>query len=413
MAAVRFLVAIAGLALSGSVLGLLASDAAAQAVGTGNVIVDRVERTVADHDQAVRYHISQADCLSADATRFPYTLSNLDGVLSFEVWLGEGSANCADLGARNGSGDQAQCRPVHEIGDPEDDGEIVITSRSIAETGLGYTNCVDEGDDTEPHNVSLFFMLIRDVALDVPAEDYAQWTETKVDLLGPKPPDSITLIASDEAIEVEYEVDAGQEDTSGYRFYCDDGTLAATDATASSSSTGTSTATGGGDGGGGAGGGDGGAAASTTATSTSTASTGSTSAETGSGGGEGSSCVGNALVEGGTVDPAWRSCGSVDDGATPSGVATGLENGTTYAVAVVAVDDLGNVGKLSEVECAEPFPVDDFYELYRAAGGEAGGGFCSLTEVGAPIVGRALAALGVAGAGLALAMRRRRRRRAR
>jgi len=45
-------------------------------------------------------------------------------------------------------------------------------------------------------------------------------------------------------------------------------------------------------------------------------------------------------------------------------------------------DKVGNVGRLSLLACGTPEPVDDFYEIYRKAGGEAGGGFCGMCAVG-------------------------------
>src|SRR5262249_3734924 len=53
---------------------------------------------------------------------------------------------------------------------------------------------------------------------------------------------------------------------------------------------------------------------------------------------------------------------------------SGLDNGRTYAVAIAAVDKVGNVGKLSALECASPAEATDFYESYRGRGGQAGGG---------------------------------------
>lgn len=74
-----------------------------------------------------------------------------------------------------------------------------------------------------------------------------------------------------------------------------------------------------------------------------------------------------------------------------------------YAVAVAGVDRVGNSGPLSSVACGSPQPVDDFFELYRRAGGKGGGGFCA---IGADPSRAGLAALGVAL--LAFALRRRR-----
>lgn len=52
-------------------------------------------------------------------------------------------------------------------------------------------------------------------------------------------------------------------------------------------------------------------------------------------------------------------------------------NFSTYSIAVAGIDAVGNVGTLSMINCAKPQPIDDFYKLYREAGGKAGGGYCT------------------------------------
>jgi hypothetical protein len=90
---------------------------------------------------------------------------------------------------------------------------------------------------------------------------------------------------------------------------------------------------------------------------------------------------------------------------------TGLVDGVNYNVAVAAVDNFGNVGPLSTVQCQIPQQVTDFFQSYRDAGGSAGGGFCSVDAVGHSATWGAVgcaAAVGILGSG-----RRRRRGRAR
>jgi hypothetical protein len=71
-------------------------------------------------------------------------------------------------------------------------------------------------------------------------------------------------------------------------------------------------------------------------------------------------------------------CGSADRLAS-GGVAKGLQNGVYYAVAASSYDAVYNSGPLSNVTCEAPQLVTDFFELYRADGGKAGGGFCAFS----------------------------------
>lgn len=59
---------------------------------------------------------------------------------------------------------------------------------------------------------------------------------------------------------------------------------------------------------------------------------------------------------------------------------TGLVNGRAYVVAMAAYDDVGNVGKLSELGCSTPAPVDSILRVYQCSGGlkDSGCGFCSM-----------------------------------
>jgi hypothetical protein len=96
------------------------------------------------------------------------------------------------------------------------------------------------------------------------------------------------------------------------------------------------------------------------------------------------------LKQGVLPDPKYY-CGEAPRGN--SGTITKLENGVEYAVAVAGVDALGNPGKLSNVDCKTPNRTDDFFTVYRRAGGQAGGGFC--TTSGAVGHGAGFAGLGL------------------
>jgi hypothetical protein len=81
-----------------------------------------------------------------------------------------------------------------------------------------------------------------------------------------------------------------------------------------------------------------------------------------------------------------------------------LKNGVRYAVAVTLADGVGNESVLSNVACGSPAEVTGFFEAYRAAGGQGGGGFCSFAPARRAAVPLGLALLFV---GAALSRRRR------
>jgi hypothetical protein len=73
---------------------------------------------------------------------------------------------------------------------------------------------------------------------------------------------------------------------------------------------------------------------------------------------------------------------SADDiGATSYDIDSALENGRTYHVGVVAVDDADNASPLSNMLTAVPEETLDFWEGYVAAGGDEPGNFCFIATV--------------------------------
>jgi hypothetical protein len=90
-----------------------------------------------------------------------------------------------------------------------------------------------------------------------------------------------------------------------------------------------------------------------------------------------------------------------------SATISGLTNGTSYAVAVTAQDAFLNNGTISNLVCDTPITLNDFFETYRNDGGQAGGGFCSLENLGAPAGGATFAIVSFA---TLLALTRRRER---
>ncbi len=131
------------------------------------------------------------------------------------------------------------------------------------------------------------------------------------------------------------------------------------------------------------------------------------SGDAGAAGDGGTSTFTSVLVPGELPPPdASLVCGSLVSGADSEYTVKNVANYGYYRVGMAAVDLVGNPGVLSDVQCVQPMPVDDFYRLYRAAGGEAGGGYCSVKAPGRAWGAFAsFAALGAVA--LAFALRRR------
>lgn len=114
------------------------------------------------------------------------------------------------------------------------------------------------------------------------------------------------------------------------------------------------------------------------------------------GDGSGGSCGTTALTSLNANDSAafarYR-CSDLVGATATRAVAQGLTNGRPYHLAVVAQDLAGNRSVVSvSPRCVTPVPVTDFWESYRAAGGGALPGMCSV------VAGR----VGLSGAWVAL-----------
>jgi MYXO-CTERM domain-containing protein len=355
--------------------------------------------------------ISRADC-EADATlNFPLTLADAAGSV-IEVWLVEGASVDCRLGETR-SGNSAVCVRIDSKAATEADNnflEFFLESKDIAGALEGIDGCIDSQVAKARREVALFFLQVNDPNEDVPEANAAIWEETDVDLVGPPAPIDVEAVGGEESVNLSWDQTEGT-DVEGYQFFCapasePPSTSGAGGSTASSSSATTSGAGGSGGTTAGAGGttsGAGGAGGSTTS-----------AGGDATGGGDSSTASGSAPIDPDCYSEVLKPgeiptiAPSGEAGQTDSGQASGLTNGGRYACGVAAVDLLGNVGPLSELACGTPEPVDDFFELYRKYGGQAGGGFCSCGAPGAPRQGGVLALSGAAVAA-ALWMRRRRR----
>ena len=354
-----------------------------------------VTRSVAKHTpSSLEYVISKADCLSADNFNFPYTAMNFSG-LNVEVWMDDsGSLSCDQAAARDQTATGAHCTQLFST-TADKSGVITIASSLIASKVSTVTmpGCNDSNGSSLARPLTLYFMLVTSGGGNLDPTNFTKWTQGSLDMLGPPAPTNLMGGSADQGITLTYQTQ-NIKDTLGYYVYCDpppggtattgagattgaattgattSATTGATTTAATTTST-TSTGTAGGSG-------------STTSTTTTAATTSATTAAatstvtsttaTGAGGaGSSNGCTSSVLVPGQIPSSAYI-CGKASG---PSATALGLVNDMPYAVGVAAYDNVGNVGPLSQLLCATPQQVDDFFTNYRNAGGQAGNCACS------------------------------------
>jgi hypothetical protein len=80
----------------------------------------------------------------------------------------------------------------------------------------------------------------------------------------------------------------------------------------------------------------------------------------------------------GNLDPKYI-CSDLIPAGTNSHRITGLQNDIYYTVGVAAIDRYGNISPITQLQYGKPIPTVDFYSDYRENGGQAMGGFCTLT----------------------------------
>lgn len=290
--------------------------------------------------------ISRADCVADASVTFSIDIQGGSG--SFEVWAGAG---CLDADNRT----QGQCFKISEGALTVDTitlrvQDMMQTPSASAGPGVGDATVCDGSDNqTGGIDLHLFFLLIDKGDEGAIGKDLT----FEYDITAPPPPTDISAGPGEDSLEVSFTASAA-DDLQGYRFYCSEigpppeqGAGGAGDAAAAPS-------------------GD---------------------------------CTSSVLVPGEDVpSEGVIACGSANSAQATDGTATGLVNGTRYAVAVSAQDKFDNVGKLSALACGTPQEVTGFFEAYRAAGGQGGGGFCSFGpgRRGAVALGFALLLAGAA-----------------
>ena len=334
--------------------------------------------------------VGRQECLEGDEFYLTATVSGSNpSSYTYEAWVG---SDCGKYESRNGSTkkclliDTRSAASSFNITLPV---QAMVTDPSTYQgTGLvagDVTACTPASGTSPAKDLTVYFLLLTNVTDDVASPFTFQ---TKYDLIGPQPPTGATASGGETMLKVSWTPSDPLEEETTYRFYCYPvrGSEYADAGSDDSGKTGATPMAGdagdvdviapdvggtGGSAGASGSGGDGGASGS--------------GGDAGTGGSGGSMLVplpegcpaGTPFREGDMPDETYR-CGSAPGGS--SGKITGLKDGVVYAVGVAAVDSFDNPGKLSNIACATPVPVDDFFDLYKEAGGKGGGGFCTLSD---------------------------------
>jgi hypothetical protein len=364
---------------------LAAAPAAAQTSSAAKVTLQKtgftIDREADRSDAQFPFWISRQDCIEDATLVFRPQVTGVQNAqrTPLQVWVGS-NVDCTDVNQRTGT--NARCSKVAEVQVPNNATlePINVSSRDVARAASASLGTDVEGRgrrkdcDAQLEEDLTFYLMVVDSGGNLQGTS-AKWEETQIDLVGPPPPSEVDTGKGENKLIVEWEVDESDErqDTDRWEFFCD----FATDPTTMQ--------------------GEGGALGSG-GTLAAGGAAGAAGAGVGIGMGGASAisddptCAPTTMVVG-EVPPSAKRCGSAQGLATRNGRAKPLENFQRYAVGIAAVDRVGNRGVLSKVDCNIPEPVTTFFEAYRTAGGEGGGGFCNFgTAPASGILSTALAA---------------------
>lgn len=335
-----------------------------------------------------REGINLSDCRSDQSIQFPVTLAGQAPTDNVEVWATDQGADCGDPARRQNIApfcyqlknasfalqlQQTVQIKVKDIirGDP---------ATAVDDKGCRLLNL---------STVTVYFLLYRGGPTTVAAAK--DTVPIKVDTIGPRPLSNVRAKPGNNRIEISWDSvgEGGTDDVVGAQAFCDP-----SPAPASASDAGTSEVCVD-------------ASADADDTGATPEPTCTTVANEGGAAGDpipqapnidssGKACSTTPFAKKGgksiVPDEAFSakySCGSVSGSTGNTIVVSGasdgkLVNGRTYAVTVAATDSFDNVGEIADGICQFPEETSDFWREYRTAGGEAGGGFCSVEGAGAP-----------------------------
>jgi MYXO-CTERM domain-containing protein len=338
-----------------------------------------------------RYWISYSDCVLDDVLSFPLNVTNTSRTL--EVWAG--TSNCLETRPLT---DRQQCWIVARTTPNTDSLTVEVPVRNVVArrletdippTGLSADVC-NQSEEADGESFTYYFMQVSggQVEASVTWEGSDDREGTGFDMVGPLPPDEVSLGIGESQLDVRLRGISEEADRERFRAFCvpagtalDSPDAGDTVLPPSDDDAGTNQASGATD-------------AGTTADDDDDEIP--SPAE----------CANGVLFQNrrAPVNSPFE-CGTAN--VISSSIRTDrLQNGVTYAVAIAGEDAIGNTGKLSPIACGTPTLLDDFFEVYSRDGGPGGGGFCSVSYGASsrtPLAGLGLSALGVL-----LVLRRRR-----
>lgn len=339
--------------------------------------------------------LNRQDCLDNATATFGVQVLGASSSAVLEVWAG---TNCDNLANRTGSGGTKTCvqvtAGVNAVSNPTEvkarlqDMVLPYDSTGV-DTGTAASCDLEPSPGLVPR--SLFFV-VYNTGTTMSEASAMPWN-FKYDVKAPAPPTDITAGAGEDSLITSFKAPVGETNLLRYHFYCS--LVGASAGVTNTAGTGGTSATVGTDTGG------------ATDTGSSSPETGGASDGDGDSGDQSDdpSCTSSVLVPGAPAPSDAIDCGSIGAQGADGGETTQvLENSVRYAVAIATEDDANNIGVLSKLGCGVPQDVTGFYEAYRNAGGQAGGGFCSFS----PARHGAFASLLALGLGASLLLRRRR-----
>lgn len=311
--------------------------------------------------------LNRQDCLDDATASFSVQILGVSTSAVLEVWAG---TNCDNIANRTGSGGTKTCVQVTEGRSAITSTTSVVIQARLQSMVMPYTSSGADAGTVESCDLeaspglvprSLFFVVYNTGT--TMSEAMAKSWAFKYDIKAPAPPTNVTAAPGEGSLVTTFTPPTGESNLLRYRYYC-----SLVGAPATSNGTGGTTST---------------------ETDTETETGGATDGAAGTSGDDTDTestdpfCVSDILVPGEPVPEGAIDCGFTGASGTRGGETSEvLENGVNYAMAVATEDDVNNIGVLSELSCGVPQEITGFYEAYRAAGGQAGGGFCSFGPAG-------------------------------